>query len=312
MTVMVIGGTGFIGSRIVRRFTEAGQMPVCFDNNPDTFRLDDLKDRFRFVRGDITHIEDIVAAITENGVDRVINMAYVLRTDAPPQEVVRIDVMGMNNAFEAARLTGVDRVLYASSIARHGPQAAYGERVVSEDDPGHPNSLYGWSKQFNEVVAEQYARRYGMTFAAVRPAYVWGAAPRRFGPVGASHMVADAALGKPVTVRSDPDAPLLLVHVDDVAEIFFRLSEAAAIRYPAYNSGGHVTTLREVAGMVREFIPDAEINFDPGEGRVYDLIRLVNPDRVRTELGFEHPPLAQRVLDTINFEQRLASRQTGP
>ncbi len=310
MTVLVIGGTGFIGSRIVRRLVQAGQEPVCFDSSPNTFRLDDLAGRYRFVQGDITHVDDIIAAITENGVDQVINMAYVLRTDAPPQEAVRIDVMGMNNAFEAARLTGVRRVLYASSIARHGPQRAYGDQtVVSEDDPGYPNSLYGWAKQFNEVVAGQYAERYGMSMAAVRPAYVWGAAPRRFGPVGASHMVADAALGKPVTVRSDPNVPFLLVHVEDVAEIFFRLSQAPSIRYPAYLSGGQVATFQEIADITREFIPDADIGFDPEDGRVYDLIRLVDPERVKTELGFEHPPLAQRVLDTITFERRLAGGQ---
>ena len=75
------------------------------------------------VRGDITEIEDIIGAIIDHGADMVINMAYVFGSDPDPapQESVRVNVMGMNNAFEAARLTGVGRVLFASSIAL-GPQ----------------------------------------------------------------------------------------------------------------------------------------------------------------------------------------------
>ena len=184
MTVLVIGGTGFIGSRVVRRFIDGGREVVCFDNNPNAFRLEDLAGRFKLVQGDITHIDDIIAAIVDNGADQVIDMAYVLRADAPIQETVRIDVMGMNNDFEAARLTGVKRVLYASSIARHGRQTSYGERVVTEDDPGYHSKLYGWAKQFNEVVAGLYAKQHGMTMAAVRPAYVWG--PARHAATAAS------------------------------------------------------------------------------------------------------------------------------
>ena len=284
---------------------------MCFDSSPNTFRLDDLAGWYRFVQGDITHVDDIIAAITENGVDQVINMAYVLRTDAPPQEAVRIDVMGMNNAFEAARLTGVRRVLYASSIARHGaaaglrgPDGRFGGRPWLSQQPVRLGQAVqrGRRRPVRRALRDEHGRR----AARLR---LGGAAPRRFGPVGASHMVADAALGKPVTVRSDPNVPFLLVHVEDVAEIFFRLSQAPSIRYPAYLSGGQVATFQEIADITREFIPDADIGFDPEDGRVYDLIRLVDPERVKTELGFEHPPLAQRVLDTITFERRLAGRQ---
>ncbi len=307
MTVLVLGGSGFIGARVVRRLAEAGKNPVCLDGNPDLFRLEDLRDRFRFIKGDITYIEDIIAAIKEHDVDQVINMAYMLG-DAGPQETVRIDILGMNNAFEAARLTGVERVLYASSIARHGPQEAFGDGTVREDDPGHPTTLYGWAKQFNEAVAGEYARRYGMTMVAVRPAYVFGAAPRRWGPIGASHMISDVAVGNPSVVAADPDQRHLLVHVDDVAEIFLKLSQAPTVRYPAFLTGGHVTTFRALADIVRTFVPQAEISFSQDRRRSYDLVHNVDAGRVWTELGIEQPPLEQRVLDTINAARRMAGQ----
>ncbi len=88
--------------------------------------------------------------------ERVINLAYGLGVgEGNPHLVMRLDILGMDNVFEAARLTGVKRVVYASSIAVSGQQSHFGDRLATEDDPLHGTSQYAMHKMFNEFQAQQ-------------------------------------------------------------------------------------------------------------------------------------------------------------
>src|SRR5204862_235476 len=91
-----------------------------------------------------------------------------------PHQVLRLDVLGMDNCFEAARLAGVKRVVYASSIAVSGQQSHFGDRLVNEDDPPYGTSQYAMHKIFNEFQARKYIKTYGMAITGGRPANVTG------------------------------------------------------------------------------------------------------------------------------------------
>jgi len=70
--------------------------------------------------------------------ERVINLAYGLGMgEGNPHLAMRLDVLGMDNVFEACRLSGVKRVVYARSIAVSGQQSHFGDRLATEDDPVH-------------------------------------------------------------------------------------------------------------------------------------------------------------------------------
>ena len=87
---------------------------------------------------------------------------------------MKLNVLGMDNCFEAARLCGVQRVVYASSVAVSGLQKHYGERLVNEDDLRHGDNQYAMHKIFNEWQAQDYIDKYGMSITGVRPANVTG------------------------------------------------------------------------------------------------------------------------------------------
>ena len=80
----------------------------------------------------------------------------------------------MDNCFEAARILGIRRVVYASSLAVYGQQRLHGERAVVEDDARLGTSLYAVSKIFNEYQADWYNRAFDMAITGVRPANVTG------------------------------------------------------------------------------------------------------------------------------------------
>src|SRR4029079_1295405 len=134
MKVLVLGGAGFIGPRVMRRLVERGHDVACMDINPSSPSLNDLKGRIEVSRGDVTLMDDVMRSMIDAKPDRVLNLAYWLGDDRDPPLGVRLNVLGMDNCFEAARLLGIKRVIYASSLAVYGQQANFGERAVTEDD----------------------------------------------------------------------------------------------------------------------------------------------------------------------------------
>src|SRR5215510_14949556 len=176
MSILVIGGMGFIGPRLIRRLIERGQSVVCMDVNlTPASPYASMPSQATLMRGDVTRFDDVMRAVLEVKPERLINLAYGLGAgEGNPHQVFRLDVLGMDNCFEAARLTGVQRVVYASSIAVSGQQSHFGERAVTEDDPVHGTSQYAMHKIFNEFQASKYIRNYKMSIIGVRPANVTG------------------------------------------------------------------------------------------------------------------------------------------
>ena len=299
MSVLVIGGTGFIGPRVVRKLVERGEEVVCMDINPWAASFDDLGDRVRVVRGDLTRFDDVVRTVLEFSPERLINLAYFVGSgEGDPHNQMRLNVLGMDNCFEAARLCGVKRVVYASSIAVYGPQRHYGDRTVNEDDPKHGTRQYAMHKIFNEYQAEQYINNYGMSITGIRPAHVTGPDKVR-GSVDHVQAITMPARGLPANFPSQ-SYMRCPIHVEDASEMFVRVALVDSARYNLYNSGGTPISLGELADLVREFIPDAEITFDSDDGVEESDIYLVDNSRIREEFEVELPPFRQRVLEIIN------------
>src|SRR6266849_8006726 len=134
MAILVIGGTGFIGPRLMRRLIDRGETVVCMDLNLGAVSLfAALPKEVTLIRGDVTRFDDVMRIVLQVKPERLINLAYGLGAgEGNPHQVMRLDVLGMDNCFEAARLSGVKRVVYASSIAVSGQPSHFGERPVTE------------------------------------------------------------------------------------------------------------------------------------------------------------------------------------
>jgi len=300
MSVLVIGATGFIGPRLIRRLIERGQSVVCMDVNlTPASPYASMPSQATVIRGDVTRFEDVMRAVLEVKPERMINLAYGLGAgEGNPHQVMLLDVLGMDNCFEAARLGGVRRVVYASSIAVSGPQSHFGDRLVTEDDPTFVTSQYAMHKIFNEFQARKYIKNYGMSIVGVRPANVTGPDKVR-GSTDHVQIMTEAARGKPVHL---PKKGLmrLLIHVENIADVFARVLLADAPRHALYNSGGIPVSLGELADIVRGFLPDAQITFGEEGGREESGNYLVDWSRLAKEFGIEYPGLHTRVLDVIN------------
>jgi nucleoside-diphosphate-sugar epimerase len=303
MSILVVGATGFIGPRLIRKLVARGESVVGMDLNPGAAPFGDVPIGAPVVRGDVTQFEDVMRTVLDVKPERLINLAYGLGAgEGNPHQVMRLDILGMDNCFEAARLGGVKRVVYASSIAVSGQQSHFGERLVNEDDPTYGTSQYAMHKIFNEFQARKYIKNYGMSITGVRPANVTGPDKVR-GSTDHVQIMTDPARGRPVHL---PHKGLmrLLIHVEDMAEVFARILLADAPRHAIYNSGGIPISVGELADMVRGFLPDAQITFASEGGKEESGNYLVDWSRLAKEFGIEYPGLPTRVLEVINDVRR--------
>ena len=299
MSILVVGATGFIGPRLIRKLVARGESVVGMDLNPGAATFAGVPIGAPVLRGDVTQFEDVMRTVLDVKPERLINLAYGLGAgEGNPHQVMRLDVLGMDNCFEAARLAGVRRVVYASSIAVSGQQSHFGDRLVNEDDPVHGTSQYAMHKIFNEFQAKKYIKNYGMSIVGVRPANVTGPDKVR-GSVDHVQIMVDAARGRPVHLPNK-GMMRLLIHVEDIAEVFARVLLAEAPRHSLYNSGGIPASLGELADIVRGFIPDAKITFTNEGGREESGNYLVDWSRLAKEFGIEYPGLHTRVLEVLN------------
>ena len=303
MTTLVLGGTGFIGKRAVPRLVQRGEKVVVMDINPGAADFSEFGDQVDVMRGDIMQFQDVVTAIMHAKPDRIMNLAYLLGSgDDTPHFTMKLNILGMDNCFEAARITGVNRVTYASSIAVSGQQSNFGDRTINEDDPMHGTSQYAMHKRFNEFQAQQFNSVYGMSITGIRPANVTGPDKVR-GSTDHVQCVTLPAAGEPV---SFPKAGLmrLPVHVDDIAEAFVRVTMVDKSNYPIYNSGGYPISLGDLAAIVKKFLPEAEINFASQNGKEESGNYLTDNNRLLGEFELEYPPIEQRILQIINDVRR--------
>src|SRR4030042_4075771 len=146
MNIMVIGGSGLFGRKTVAALLkdkdvkavvslDVAPPPAWFMKTIEIFAA-----KFHYVRGNVTEIEDLLNPMKQFEIDRVINWAFIMVTElqGEPRLNTKVNVRGMSNAFEAAKIMGVKRVVYASSETASGPQAMYGIREVTEEDQTNP------------------------------------------------------------------------------------------------------------------------------------------------------------------------------
>ena len=135
MSILVIGGAGFIGRRLIPILQAAGHDVTCMDIDAAgaTAAFAGLGGKVRIVRGDVTQFDDVIGAVQEARAERLINLSYFIG-ELAPHVAFKLDLQGMDNCFEAARRCGVKHTVFASSVAVSGQQAHFGERLVDETD----------------------------------------------------------------------------------------------------------------------------------------------------------------------------------
>lgn len=207
-TILVTGGTGFLGGEIIRALAAQGAQIRALVRDPA--RADYIRDlaQVTLVQGDLTRPETLAQAL--EGAPYVIHSAAALSGDLAAQLKANRD--GTRALALAAAKAGVDRLVHVSTISLYG----YHHRgVITEDTPPLPgHDPYPISKLAAETALRQVAASEGLAYSIVRPGMIYG--PRSGMWTGRMYTLAKQA---PTIFIGDGSGTCYPIHVSDVVDL---------------------------------------------------------------------------------------------
>ncbi len=239
-TVLVTGGTGFVGGRLVRRLIDEGRTVRVLVRDPA--RLDpEAAPMLEIVRGDLGDGLAITRAV--NGVDTILHLAALATAfDRDPDRYFRINARGLQGLLGAAQAEGVRRVVHVSTVAVTPPV----RRPQVPGLPGRPTP-YARSKMAAETLVQDYVRQGGQA-VIVRPTRVYGPGPWNDAN-GTTRLAAMYLKGTFRFRLNDGGVRANYVHVDDVVEGILLAAEHGRSGC-AYMLGGQNATLQEYLHLI--------------------------------------------------------------
>ena len=322
MSILIVGGAGYIGSQTAKAVAAAGLEPVVFDNL--VYGHEWAVKWGPLVRGDLADRALLVDVMERHRVDAVIHFAayaYVGESVTNPRKYYDNNVAGSLSLLNAMLDAGVRDIVFSSTCATYGePQKV----PIAEDHPQNPVNPYGETKLAVEKMLTWYAGAYDLRFAALRYFNAAGADPD--GEVGEDHdpethlipLAIAAALGARGaldvygTDYPTPDGTAIrdYIHVADLADAHLRALDrlragGTQLRLNLGTGRGHsvrevVTAVGKVAGRA---VPFREIGRRAGDPPV-----LVADNRTATEILGWKPRLPE--LEVI-VEHAFRWRQRG-
>lgn len=262
--VLVTGGSGFIGSHLVEALLERGCRVRVLDNHSTgpARNLAGVRERIELVEGDVRDPETCREAC--GGRRFVLHQAAlgsVPRSLDDPTTSLEVNTQGTANLFEAARATGVERIVYASSSSVYGDSPLLPRR---EGEEGEPMSPYALSKVMCEQIARLFFRCYGLRSVGLRYFNVYGPRQDPAGPYAAviPRFVVSRLRGEAPRIYGDGRQSRDFTWVGDaVAANLLALAAGSADGTAVNIASGRRTTIleldRQIAGLTGDGPPPA-------------------------------------------------------
>lgn len=294
MSVLITGGTGFIGAEIVRMLLDRGEDQIHVAHRSGNLgRLEGVEDQVELHQFDLSDLDSIDRVINMVKPDRLFHFGAILTGpgEQDPQALLTANATGFIRTIEAARLAGTQQMIFASSIGTYGRDLDGGP--IDDMSLQRPGSVYGVTKVFGENLGAYYRSKYGLDFRGIRYPSIVGPGVTTWSLAQyTSWMIERPALGEPFSVWTTPDAVIPILYYKDAARAAIELADTPmdqirAINYlvdgprPTPNAG-------EMAEAVRRQLPTAEINFEPDPDQARRASSLRIDDKVaREEWGWE-------------------------
>lgn len=271
MKIVIFGGSGFIGTRLVPRLIAAGHDVSIADIVPNRGHPG------LFSRCDIRDAGAVRATCT--GADVIYNLAAVHRDDVRPRSLYReVNVDGSANICAAASFQGIDRIVFTSSVAIYGFSA--GE--ADEDTEPAPFNDYGKTKLEAEAVFKSwYHAKPGRTLTIVRPTVVFGGGNR-----GNVFTLIDQIRRRRFAMVGSGDNMKSIAYVENVAAFLQHVLSVPPgfdvynyVDKPDYRTRDLVSTIRRQLGVSGE-PPSIPYALASGIGAVCDTVAAASGRRL--------------------------------
>jgi nucleoside-diphosphate-sugar epimerase len=303
MSVLVTGGLGFIGGYVTRDLLDGGQEVTVLarSTRPTSEMAYALRDHLGHFSIEVGSVEDLDGLVDLFGRAKpkvVVHSASnveVANLYRDPYLAFRSNAGGTVNVLEAARRTGVERVVDMSSIGvlpanQYQPIDAAHPIILARSGPG--SGAYGAAKASGELFAFAFQQAFGLDVRIVRPSAVYGFGMRDHSANYMKQFVEPAVRGEPVHLASGGKLPRDYTHVIDVASLTVRVvdcrDDADRVFYAA--TGGPLTTAAQAARLVAELVPGSSIeiadDMTPDDEVEASFRGVLSIENARRQLGW--------------------------
>jgi threonine 3-dehydrogenase len=287
MAVLITGGSGFIGSLLVRELLNKGRKVVVFDIQTPGYPISGGHPNVFYQKGDITNLPEVLNVVRDHRIDHIFHLAAMLSlpSEMNPWASINVNAIGTYHVLEAARLFNVDQVVFMSSVAVY-LNSLDPDTVVTEETALRPRVMYGVTKVFGELLGLYYESKFGVDVRGIRLPQLIGPSAKTpgFGQYY-SKMIESALLAVPYEVNVPEDTTAPVLYVKDAVRGMLGLSEAPKEKMVTriYNLGQIMPppSAGEVARTVKKYIPEAQITFRP-DPEITEIVRTT-PKRMSAE-----------------------------
>lgn len=292
MKTLITGGGGFIGRLLARQLIDAGHRVTLLDRQFTSEGLEVAGAIDGVVEVDVTDGPRMISEVERLKPDGIVHLAAILsnQCELDPPLAFAVNLGGAFNVLEGARRAGTKRVVATSSVAVL--DAVEPTPPMDEDAKVEPYLFYGITKAHSEEWCAFYHRRFGIDTRVARPGAVIG--PGRAAQGAASQftsaIVGEPLAGRPYVCPLTPEDSSPIVYITDLVDGLACLYLADSVPNRLYHLGACSVSAGELARLVRERVPGADITFNPDPVAQYIVSRwryvVQDNSRAERDLGW--------------------------
>lgn len=310
MRILVTGGAGFIGSHLVALLVSSGEEVEVLDDL-SSGRAENIPSSVPLIKMNIND-ERLAEKVAAGQFDAIVHLAAQTMVDTSikePKRDMQINIAGTLNVLEAARLSGVRRVVFASTAASYGDVAA-DKLPIKETEPLNPLSFYGLSKITVEKYLDLYQKLFGLEYVVLRFANVYGERQGMGGEGGVISIFAKLiAENKGIKIFGSGGQTRDFVYAGDIARGIY-----SALRSVNDNEVYNLCTATETSlnELVKILARVAKKKISPRyeTAREGDIERsMLDNAKARDKLGWEaEVSLEEGLTRTYNYFKRVSAK----
>ena len=281
MKIIVTGGSGFIGSNVVKYLSKNHEVKIFDFKKPNN--LDN-----EFIQGDITDSKHVINSIKD--CDVVIHLAAtlgVVNTETNPVLTLDTNLGGTINVLEACKINKIKKIIFSSS------SEVYGEPLkipMDEDDKPIPMTTYGVAKFAAEEYIKAYSKTFGLQYTMFRLFNVYG--DQQATDWVLPEFVSKAISNKDIVVHGDGLQTRSFCYVTDISNAFSLTLDKANGQLINIGNNHEPITIKELANKIIELSNSkSSVKFIPFEeskrNRSEILIRVPNIEKAKKLLNYE-------------------------